>query len=241
MKSIRTDSLPLPTASPSGFADRWLWPRPLHAGALVVAPSLFAIGQALDDTSPADGVSGYLLKVADHRSLYLAAGLCLLASFMLFIPAAAALVRRSSTQPRAAWLRTGAIALGAGTTLGLLPMALSFGVGYLLADPRFADVPPDVVEAVFAGMNGSPLALVGGVGALLGQGLGCIFIAIGLWRSRLAPRWAALLPVLLPVSWFVFGALTLSLPWGVKALPGALLAIACAMVAFRWLRVPSSR
>jgi hypothetical protein len=158
------------------------------------------VATGLDRTGAADPVI-YLQQVSADRGRYLAAGLLLQVGMMMFLPAAAGLAEISRRVERAAVLRAGAFLLAVGALASGAAVVSGFAPSYVGAEPGTAPVPPEILDR----LNTSPWAMVGFLGTAVGLGIGFILIGIGLWRSQAAPRWAAGLCVLVPITFALPG------------------------------------
>jgi hypothetical protein len=189
------------------------------AVAMAAAPVLVMIGTGLDKTG-ADDTAVYLREVAAARGQYLLAGLFLAVGMAAFLPAAAGLLRIADRADDGV-LRIGAFLLGFGALVSGNAITSGFAPSYVATGPGIDPVQVKYLE----GLNSSPWAILGFVGAALGLGLGFILIGIGLWRTRAVPRWAAVMVVLTPIAFAVPSAQTFDwIVWLLAVVPFGLAA-----------------
>jgi hypothetical protein len=153
--------------------------------AMILAPVVLAVGLAIHPPESPQGAT-LLQTVVDNADRWNLAHLLVLVGFVLFIPVILELMRL--LRQRAPWsgLIGGALALvgvvGGGIILGADAVALS----------AFATVPADQRAGVVPGVQAlldfkalGPLILL-----FLCLGAGLLVLAIGLFVTRAAPRWA---------------------------------------------------
>jgi hypothetical protein len=153
--------------------------RPAQAAttALFVAPLLGLIGVFLLPAIPADP-AGQLAVIAENPVRWLAANLVFIVSFLLLVPAMLVL----------AWLLrvSGSRAGTVGAVLMGVSAVLHVGViGYVTAQLPMAETG---ATAAAEQMFGTVFALLI-VPTLASAYIGITLVAIGVWRTRLAPRW----------------------------------------------------
>lgn len=155
--------------------------RRMAAASLIGAPLLGLLASQLWPDTPAD-TAGRLSAIADHASQYLAANLVTIASIVLFVPAIVVLARASARRPVARYVGGTLAVLGvvgwSGTTaLGMAEHALATTM-----DANAAATAADRVAA--SAGAGIFLAMF-----LFGLFIGLVILAVGAWRSGVAPAW----------------------------------------------------
>jgi hypothetical protein len=153
--------------------------RPAQAAtaALLIAPLLGLAGLFLLPAMPTDP-AGQLIVIAENPGRWLVANLVLIASQLLLVPAMLLLARLlQSSRSRAGTL---------GAVLMVASAVLHVGVlGYVTAQLPMAEA---AATAAVDRMFGTAFtALI--VPTLATAYLGIILVSIGIWRTRLAPRW----------------------------------------------------
>jgi hypothetical protein len=161
---------------------------------LLLAPLLFAAAEMAGPETSGDA-SAQLATYAAHRGALLASALLDIGSFMLFLPALFGLlqqVRRRGVvyaHIAAAMIVYAAVALAALSGVNLMFWEMA---------------KPGLDRNAMANLLDSlQHEMVVGAPLLLGHymlAFGFILLGIGLWRANVAPRWAALLVILFPVS-----------------------------------------
>jgi hypothetical protein len=207
---------------PSGvqFVRRWG-----TAAALLLAPLSLVVQELLSPIDhEIDTGSEMLATLGDKLGRYEASTLLLLAGMALMLPTPLAVARL--IRGRGGWF--GLIG-GWATAFGVLMFCVNIGA-MGLALTAIADLPPEQRAAQAPAVD-AILEVKGAVGvpatAIVGLFLGPILLAVGLWRSRAAPVWVALL---LPIGWWLFLVAPDHL---VRALGPALLAVAGGALALR--------
>jgi hypothetical protein len=149
----------------------------------LAAPLTGLTGVLLLPTLP-DDPAGQLAGIAAHSGRWLVANLMLIASFLLFLPAMLTLA--THLRPRAP--RLGPIGAWV-TAIGfLLHIAI---IGFVLAQLPLARSEAEGAVAVAEQLFSSPAFVAPLVPMLLATCVGLVLVAVAIWRTKLASRWAA--------------------------------------------------
>lgn len=203
--------------------------------ALILAPLLYMIGQALQPDIDTSSAAEQLPVLIEHNNQGVSAILICILGLILFIPAVLGLMR---------------LLHGTGAWLGLVGGSLSIA-GLVLFTSLLTAVGlvpfdlADVSESERAGVQTSLQALIdsangqGAVGAYVGIGfailpLGLLLIAIGLWRARTVARWMAIV-----IAIGALGLVAGADHW-IRALDAAILMVGMGAVGVQMLREPQS-
>jgi hypothetical protein len=164
--------------------------RPVQAAtaALLLAPLLGLVGLILLPPIPADP-AGQLTVIAGNPGRWLAANVVLITSQLLFVPAMLVL----------AWLlrMSGSRAGTVGAVLMAVSAVLHVGVlGFVTAQLPMAE---SAATAAAERMFGTPFTVLI-VPTLASVYIGTVLVAVGVWRTRLAPRWVPVVLLLGTIS-----------------------------------------
>lgn len=166
-------------------------PTPTTTITLIAAPLFGLLGLLLLPTVPAEPAQ-QLAVIAEAADRWLTANLVFITSQVLLVPAMLLL----AWLLRSAGSRTGA----AGAILMSLGAVLHVGVlGFVTAQLPIAQA--DATFAVEEMFGAAFAALL--IPTLLTTYVGVILVAIGVWRTRIAPRWAPITLVVGPIMEFV--------------------------------------
>lgn len=162
-------------------------PRLLSLAPFFAGPLMGLLGVVLLPKLPSDDAAASLTGIAAQPQRWLIANLLLLASFLLVIPALLTLAQRLRVRaprlgPIAGWMATVGFALH----LGL--------VGFVMAQLPLARSGAQGAVAVAEQMFSSPAFIALLVPMLLTTTVGLVLLSVAVWRTALAPRWAALAP-----------------------------------------------
>jgi hypothetical protein len=160
--------------------------RTLTGLLLIAAPTLFLLGAIVTPDSDRDNKVTELTRIAAHKSTYLLGGLLFLLGGVALIGAGVGLTHLFAGH------RLGQVAgvlftLGGAATVGFYAFTT---VEYEMVNQSGLDRAQMARLVDKASNAGSGLPIV--VVFLLGVVIGAIVLAIAVWRSRLAPRWVAL-------------------------------------------------
>ncbi|MGH9173988.1 MAG: hypothetical protein ACRD1H_06505 [Vicinamibacterales bacterium] len=200
------------------------------AVALVVAPLVYMIGQALQPDFDTSEAAEQLPVLVEHGARGTAALTISILGLILFVPAILGLMRMMPG--RGAWLSLigGSFAIAGAvlvaTTLsaiGLVPFELAE-----LWETEGVAVEP-ALQKLIDNAQGQ-----GAIGAYLGIGfillpLGLLLTAIGLWRSRAVPRWVAVVIAIGAVGYLA------GVDHWIRAADAAILLVGMGAVGFRML------
>lgn len=165
------------------------------AGAL-----LFLVGQALLPNLPMSIAKAFPLMV-EHRDRLMAARLCTAAGAFLLAPAAVGFARLvPKGAPGAQLLRLGAGCFGVATFSNALSQTVA---GYTTFTVTAPDFDPAAGRLVVDRIDDGLVALPLGFWSIPVFAIGCLLMAVALFRSRQVPTW---LPVLLAVGTVLAGA-----------------------------------
>lgn len=175
------------------------WRILLAIGSLV-GPVLLAAGTALDWTGSGADPLEYLGRLADHRSVYLAAGLLMMLG-MGFLPVTAiGVLRAASGHRRATLLRVGGILLGIWGVFGVAGIGGGYTAGVVSVDLVGA-ISDDLVAQVYNGITYGPFTTIGASVGGAGFFLGALATGIGVLVARGLPRWSGIVVLAsIPVS-----------------------------------------
>jgi hypothetical protein len=159
--------------------------RPLSLLPFFAGPLAGLLGVTLLPKFPNDDAAASLTGIAAQPNRWLIANLLLLASFLLIIPALLTLtehlrIRAPRLGPIAGWVSVVGFALH----LGL--------VGFVMAQLPLARSGAQGAEAVAEQMFSSPAFIALLVPMLLTTTVGLVLLTVAVWRTAIAPRWAAL-------------------------------------------------
>jgi hypothetical protein len=173
--------------------------RPLTIAA-VIGPVLFLVGQALLPNLPMALDDAFPLML-EHREQLMAARLFTAAGAFLLVFAAVLYTRLLPSGRGAKLMSIGAGLFGIATFSNALSQAVAGYATWTVTVPGF-DQPSAryVIEHVESGLVALPL----GFWSIPAFALGCILMAVAMWRSGSVPAW---LPVLLAVGTVLAGAL----------------------------------
>jgi hypothetical protein len=173
--------------------------RPL-AVAAVTGPVLFLVGQALLPNLPMALDDAFPLML-DHRDQLMAARLFTAAGAFLLIFAAVLYARLVPSGRGARLMTIGAALFGVATFSNALSQAVAGYATWTVTVPGF-DQPSAryVIEHVESGLVALPL----GFWSIPAFALGCLLMAVAMFRSGTVPTW---LPVLLAVGTVLAGVL----------------------------------
>ena len=175
------------------------WRILLAIGSLV-GPVLLAVGTALDWTGSGADPLEYLGRLADARSVYLAAGLLMMLG-MAFLPLTAiGVFRVAAGRQRTTLLRVGGVLLGVWGVFGTAGIGGGYTAGIVSVD-LVGKVPDDLVAQVYNGITYGPFTTIGASVGGAGFFLGALATGIGILVARGLPRWSGIVVLAsIPVS-----------------------------------------
>ncbi|MFT4111077.1 hypothetical protein [Propionicimonas sp.] len=175
------------------------WRILLAIGSLV-GPVLLAVGTALDWTGSGADPLEYLGRLADARSIYLAAGLLMMLG-MAFLPlTAVGVFRAAAGRRRATPLRVGGVLVGVWGVFGTAGIGGGYTAGIVSVD-LVGTVPDDVVAQVFNAITYGPFTTIGAIVGGAGFFLGTLVTGIGILLARGLPVWSGIVVLTaIPVS-----------------------------------------
>jgi hypothetical protein len=159
-----------------------------QAACLVAAPAVLIVARALmTPFRDQDETSGYLTAIAkDHATSDIGAVLVIVGTLLL-IPAFIALGRIARDRmPKLAWVGVGLAIIGSVAMTMVATLAL---VGAQIARFATPDTRVDLWKKIFNTGTGSAVGQL----LLLAGVIGCVLLAIGLYRSGVVPHAAAVL------------------------------------------------
>lgn len=159
-----------------------------QAACLIAAPAVLMVGRALITPFRDKGeTAGYLSDIAANHATSNAGAVAAIAGALLLVPAFIGLGRIATPgMPKLAWLGTGLAVVGSAAIIIVSTLSL---VGAQIA--QFA--PPDGRAELFNKIfNSGPGSVVGQFMLVCGVA-GCIMLAVGLYRSGVVSRAAAVL------------------------------------------------
>jgi hypothetical protein len=187
---------------------------------LLLAPILFAAAEMAGPETSGDA-SAQLAAYAAHRGALLASALLGIGSFMLFLPALFGLLQQVRRRG-VVYAHVAAVMV----VYAAVALAALWGVNLMFWEMAKPGLDRTAMAALLDSLQhenviGAPL--------LLGHYMlvfGFILLGVGLWRANVAPRWAAVLVILFPVTDVVVSFLP------VDALFGDLISNAFGIVGF---------
>lgn len=163
---------------------------------LILAPLVLALAQLVH---PGQGEEGFVQTMVDNPGRVEAASLLVILSSVLFVPALVGVLRLMRDRGSVLGL------VGVGLALiGAIGHAVWAGFEIILVWMANSEIDRAQLSAA---VDGGPPSGIGFTVILLmfmaGFFLGLIFLAVGLWRSRAVPRWAAALIAVGPLFEFL--------------------------------------